>query len=213
MNLREKEITYQATNTYATLNTLTNQTKNIWIVFHGMGYLSRYFLRYFETFNAVDNYFIAPQAPSKYYIGPKFKHVGASWLTKENTAAETKNVLNYVDSVIDSEDLPKNKNIILLGYSQGVSIAMRYLASKKVTCHQLIIHSGGIPKELIKEDFSFLSHQFKVNLVYGTQDEFLNEERILNEINRAKELFSNEIKVSPFDDGHIVNTAILKSLI
>jgi len=47
MATAEKEISYQSTNTYSTLNTLTSETKNVWIVFHGIGYLSRYFIQLF----------------------------------------------------------------------------------------------------------------------------------------------------------------------
>ena len=92
----EKEASYLATNTYSTLNTLTEETKNIWVVFHGMGYLSKYFIKYFSELDADENYIIAPQAPSKYYQDKDFRHVGASWLTRENTVTETQNILNYV---------------------------------------------------------------------------------------------------------------------
>ena len=82
-------------NTYETLNDFTDETKNVWIVFHGIGYLSKYFLKYFDELNPLDNYIIAPQAPSKYYLNSSYKHVGASWLTKENTETEINNNLNY----------------------------------------------------------------------------------------------------------------------
>ena len=211
MNLTEKEISYTTTNTYATLNTLTDKTKNVWLVFHGMGYLSRYFLRYFESLHSDENYFIAPQAPSKYYIGPKYRHVGASWLTKENTKKETENVMNYVDNVLQHENLPKDKNLIVLGYSQGVSIAMRYLVLKQMDCSQLIIHSGGIPVELNPDDFKY--YDGKVTLVYGDQDEYLNEDRIKHEVEKAEDLFGKNLNIIPFDGKHVVNTDIIKNLI
>jgi len=121
MNSTEKEISYQTTNSYSTLNTLTQHTKNVWFVCHGMGYLSRYFIKYFEALDADENYIIAPQAQSKYYIPPKFKHVGSSWLTKENTIQETENVMRNFDAVLDAENIPSNVNLIVIGYSQGVS--------------------------------------------------------------------------------------------
>ena len=210
MNLTEKEISYTATNTYATLNVLTPETKNIWLVFHGMGYLSRYFLKYFEAMNTKENYFIAPQAPSKYYIGPKFRHVGASWLTKENTKKETVNLMNYVDGVLTNENLPNDRNFIVLGYSQGVSIAMRYMAYRKLQVNHLIIHSGGIPIELAKNDFSYSGNTFKTTLIYGTEDEYLNHDRIKNEISRASELFSNNLTIFPFNGNHVVNIDTIK---
>lgn len=80
-----KRVFYRTSNSFETCNALTDRTKNVWIALHGMGYLSRYFLRSFQSLNPVENYIIAPQAPSKYYLKNDFKYVGASWLTKEDT--------------------------------------------------------------------------------------------------------------------------------
>ena len=60
--IKEAEIAYQIKNTYSTLNTHTSDTKKVWLVFHGIGYLSRYFLKYFKHLDPKENYIIAPQA-------------------------------------------------------------------------------------------------------------------------------------------------------
>lgn len=211
MNLKEKEITYTTTNSYSTLNTLTDNTKTVWFVCHGMGYLSQYFLRYFKQLNPEDNYIIAPQAPSKYYIQPKM-HVGANWLTKNNTQNGMENIINYFDSVLKTENIPTDKKLIVLGYSQGVSVALRYLAKRKLKCHQLVIHSGGIPKELTSTDFNYLPKETLVKLIYGTQDEYLNTERIAIETQRAKDLFGNRLEILPFAGKHVVNVGIINGL-
>ncbi len=211
MNSVEKEISYQSTNSYSTLNTLTSQTKNIWIVCHGMGYLSRYFLKYFKALNADENYIIAPQAQSKYYLKDQFTHVGASWLTRENTIAETVNILNYIDAVIENEQLPLHSNIIMLGYSQGVSIVMRYVASRKLQCNQLVLMSGGIPKELTQDDLNF--YNGAVKMIYGDKDEYLNNERLVYEQQRIKELFKENVEIIPFDGNHMVNVELINSLV
>lgn len=213
MNVTEKEISYQTSNSYSTLNMLTENTKNVWLVCHGMGYLSRYFLKYFKELNADENYIIAPQAQGKYYIQPGFKHVGASWLTKENTDNETENVLSYLDAVLDAEKIPRHLNLLVLGYSQGVSIAMRYVAKRKLNCAQLVLHSGGIPKELIAADFQFLIGKTAVTMIYGTKDEYLNDERIAHETDRVSELFQNSAKISPFDGKHVVNVELINGLV
>jgi predicted esterase len=211
MNSEEKEISYTTTNSYSTLNQLTTHTKNVWFVCHGMGYLSRYFLNYFEKLSASENYIIAPQAQSKYYIPPKFQHVGGSWLTKENTVKETENVMCYFDAVFEAEAIPKDKNLIVMGFSQGVSVAMRYIAKRQLNCQQLILHSGGIPKELTSEDFKFLNA--KVSLIYGKNDEYLNEDRMLEEKNRAFELFGDAVTIIPFEGKHEVNVDLITNLI
>ena len=62
MNSTEKEISYISSNSYSTLNNINENTENVWFVCHGMGYLSRYFLKYFKTLDSDKNYIIAPQA-------------------------------------------------------------------------------------------------------------------------------------------------------
>ena len=213
MNSVEREISYQTTNSYATLNNLTQNTTTVWLVFHGMGYLSRYFLKYFDELNPKEHYIIAPQAPNKYYIPPTFKHVGASWLTKENTLKDTENIMHYMDAVLEAEQIPNDKRLIILGYSQGVSIATRYVAKRQLHCNQLVLMSGGIPKELATDDFKFLNKNTKVSLIYGTDDEYLNDDRMTYEKNRAFELFGNQLTITAFDGKHEVKKELIHNLI
>ena len=212
MNSTEKEISYLSTNSYSTLNTLTTKTKTVWFVCHGMGYLSRYFINYFKELDSEENYIIAPQAQSKYYIAPKYKHVGGSWLTKENTIKETENIMHYFDAVLNAEQFSKNIDLIVLGYSQGVSVAMRYVARRKLNCKQLVLMSGGIPNELIASDFDFLKGETKVSLIYGTEDEYMNEERMSNEKQRINKLFGNMAAIIPFKGKHEINKDLLNNL-
>lgn len=210
MQFTQKEIFYTTKKPYSTLNTLTETTKNVWFVCHGMGYLSRYFIRYFKDLNAKENYIIASQAPSLYYQ-KDFKHVGANWLTKENTLLETDNIMYYFDAILAKENIPEDKNLIILGYSQGVSVASRYVSRRQLQCSQLILHSGGIPKELNTEDFKFL--KAKVSLIYGTEDEYINKKRAEYEIKRANELFKNNVTVMPFKGKHVFNTKLINTLV
>lgn len=212
MNSTEKEISYISSNSYSTLNNINENTENVWFVCHGMGYLSRYFLKYFKSLDSDKNYIIAPQAPSKYYQQPKM-HVGANWLTRDNTESGMENLINYFDAILDNERLPTNINFIVLGYSQGVSVALRYISKRKLQCNKLIIHSGGIPKELVNENFKYMNNETEVFLVYGTQDEYLNENRIIEETRLAKELFSNKLKIMPFEGKHVVNVDFIRSVI
>jgi predicted esterase len=212
MNSQEKEIIYNTSNSYSTLNQLTERTKTVWFVCHGMGYLSRYFLKYFKGLNPEEHYIIAPQAPSKFYIQPKM-HIGANWLTRDHTDAGMENILNYFDAVLQAEQLPKAANLIVLGYSQGVSVAMRYMAKRQLKCSQLVLHSGGIPKELIAEDFEYLSDATKVKLIYGTEDEYLDENRIKKESERAISLFGGRVTILPFEGKHVVNVSCINDLV
>ena len=208
----EKQVSYPNTNTYVTLNTYSSKTKNIWLVFHGMGYLSRYFIKYFEELDPEENFIIAPQAPSKYYQGKNFKHVGASWLTRENTLNDTVNILSYVDAVYKAEMPNSKRRFIVLGYSQGVSIACRWLSSRKIQCDELVLHSGGIPKELKPNDFSYMNTNSKVTYLYGDKDQYITEARITEEDLIASNLFGKRLKTLVFDGIHEVNKTYLQQL-
>ncbi|RAJ12615.1 alpha/beta hydrolase [Arenibacter echinorum] len=214
MEPKEKQISYTTANTYSTINVLNEKTRNVWIVFHGIGFLSRYFIKYFNDLPKEENYIIAPQAPSKYYLNKDFKYVGASWLTKENTVLETTNVLNYMDNLFASEKIPAHCQLIVLGFSQGVSIATRWTAKSKISLDQLILYAGGIPEELTPEDFKFLlAKNAKIKLVLGNKDEFISESRLEKEKEKLESLFSGKAELIKFDGGHEIKKDILISLI
>ncbi len=209
----EKEVSFTLNNSYSTLNELTEQTKYIWLVCHGMGYLSRYFLKYFDELDPNEHYVIAPQAHSKYYVGSHYKHVGASWLTKENTAVEIENVMTYFDAVLEQEKLPKAAQFNVLGYSQGVSVAARYVARRQLNCQRLVFLSGRVPAELRTEDFAFLKGETEVHFIYGDQDQYLTKELVMSEKAHVEQLFGKEAHITEFEGKHEVRKDLLQTLI
>lgn len=210
----EKTVTYSTENTYLTQNELTSKTKNVWLIFHGIGYLSRYFVKYFEGLDTEENYLIVPQAPSKYYLKNEYKYVGASWLTKENTAIEVNNVLNYIDAVLEAEHIPEHVNLILFGFSQGVSVATRWLAGKKFRCTLVVLYAGGIPNELTASDFNFLDFTAtQIKIIYGDQDEFLTPDRLKGEKVKIDSLFQGLAEIITFKGGHDVKPEIIEKLL
>ena len=88
---------------------------------------------------------------------------------------------------------------------------MRYVAKRQLQSDKLVLMSGGIPKELVKDDFKFFNANVKH--IYGTHDEYLDEERMRYETNRIKELFDNQVEIIPFDGKHIVNVELINSLV
>ncbi|MGO1729799.1 MAG: alpha/beta hydrolase [Psychroflexus halocasei] len=210
MPSKERQVNYETTNTYSTLNKLTSKTEYIWVACHGIAYLSRYFIKYFEVLDSDKNFVIAPQAPAKYYQTKAFKYVGASWLTRENKAIEIENVLNYLDAVYEKEKL-QDKKVILLGYSQGVSIVMRWLQKRNVNCERLILHSGSIPNEFTPEDF-VNNVNTKTHLVYGNSDQYIHSEKLKKQIDMAQKLFPENLEIHEFDGKHEVSQEVLKKI-
>ena len=119
--------------------------------------------------------------------------------------------MQYFDAIFEAERLPGRIKLMVLGYSQGVSVALRYLVKRQLKCHKLIIHSGGIPKELTSQNFAYLDAQ--VTLTYGINDEYLDKQRIKEEIERLSELFGERLNVIPFDGKHEANVSIINEMV
>lgn len=214
MKNNTRRVTYTASNSYETLNELNEKTKNVWIVLHGIGYLSRYFLKPFHVLDTKENYIIAPQAPSKYYLKDDYKYVGASWLTKEDTLEELENIMAYLDAVLTHENLPEDKNLVLFGFSQGVSIISRFMVKRKLRPSLLVLYAGGIPHEFKAGDLQYLDFEkTKIKMVYGDQDQFLTPDRLQAESKKTEMLFGGNAEVITFAGGHELRPEIIKELI
>lgn len=209
----EKQLTYTTTNTYHTLNAHTSATKTIWMVFHGIGYLSRYFIAHFKDLDPVANYVVAPQAPSKYYLNGEYKHVGASWLTREKKDMEIGNILNYVNAVYKAEAANTSSKLLVLGFSQGVSVALRWVARHKINCSQLVLYAGGIPDELKAGDFDFLGPETMIRFIIGDSDKYLTPERMEKEQEKLDRIFRGAARVTFFKGGHEIQPEVLNKLV
>jgi predicted esterase len=213
MDTEQKRVFYNASNTYITLNTCTANTKYVWMVFHGIGYLSKYFLPYFNELNPAENFIIAPQAPSKYYLDKSYRHIGASWLTREDTAMETENILRFINAVYEDASPPEHCRLVVFGYSQGVSVAMRWVAKSKIKCERLALYAGGIPDELSSKDFLFLRGHTRVTFMVGDSDEFLSPERMERESGKIEALFDGQALIQVFNGGHAIQKPLINQII
>lgn len=203
---------YPARNTVSTQNELTSKTTHVWILFHGMGYLSRYFLKYFDGLDPERHFLVAPQAPSKYYLDKHFKHVGASWLTKEDTELEIENILSYLDAMMAGLSLPKGIKLVVFGFSQGVSIATRWLARRKILCDHLILYAGGIPEEIKPSDVVHLNDHTGIKVIVGNRDEYISLERWELEKEKIQTLFKGRAVVEVFDGTHEIRKELINRL-
>jgi predicted esterase len=135
-------------------------------------------------------------------------------LTRENTKEEIQNVLRYIDAVYKAEvgEGSLGKQLIVLGFSQGVSIAARWVASRQISCDKMILHSGGIPNELQPADFEFLNKETSVIYLYGNNDQYVTEARETEERLRASQLFQNRLEVRVFEGKHEMNRNFLREI-
>ena len=113
-----------------------------------------------------------------------------------------------------TENLPKHCNYIILGFSQGVSIATRWVAKRQIKCDQLVLYAGGIPNELQATDFEFLiKNKTKISILVGDKDEHLNEERQKTEMLKIENLFGGKAELTIFDGTHEMKRNLINALV
>ena len=198
----EHLITCPMTCSYSSLNERTPQTRTIWVVFHGIGYLSRYFLRHFSHLDPAEHYLLAPQAPSLYYLNDSYTHVGASWLTREQTARNMDNLLRFLDGMWEAENLGQAPRLVLFGYSQGVSVLCRWVARRRLSASRLVLYAGKVPEVLVPDDFHHLPPDTPVEFFYGTQDPYLEKWDRHKMEQQAHHLFGDRLRWRPYEGGH-----------
>ena len=189
---------------FYTLGTLNADEQRIWIVIHGYGQMARFFIRKFGHLSDKGDFIIAPEGLSKYYLNDGSGRVGASWMTKENRLDEIEDQINYLDQIVEDLDL-KNKQLNVLGFSQGVSTVFRWVSKGKVYPDKVVFWSGRLPDEDVEKDFTDLP----VTFVYGDDDEFLH---LMNEEEQKEILKRNfpNFKLEVFKGKHVITSELLE---
>ena len=207
-------ISFEFSSSYITYNKLTDTTENIWIVFHGYGQLSKYFIRRFDVLDSEKNYIIAPQGLSKFYVDEDYKNVGASWLTKEDRGSDLLNQQKYLIKLMDELklkiDFSKIK-INFFGFSQGVSALTRLLMNYNMKVNNVIIWAGWVPDEFFNINKDVLKDT-NLFFVVGNKDKYYNNPIIKGYLKKFKKILNKEIDYSVFDGGHIVDRKVLKKI-
>ncbi len=198
----EHLLTSPFTCSYSSLFERTDQTETVWVVFHGIGYLSRYFLRHFSHLDPVRNYILAPQAPSLYYLNDSYTHVGASWLTREQTRRNMENLLGFLDRLWEAEKLEEAPRLVFFGYSQGVSVLTRWVAHSRLACDRLVLYAGKLPDELGPEHFAHLAPGATVEMLYGHSDPYLERWDRQKQEQHARHVFGERLAWSYYQGGH-----------
>ena len=206
----QKDIQVEVQASYRTLNVLTEKTKRVWIVFHGYGQLTEYFIRKFNVLNAEENFIIAPQGMSKFYLEGFSGRVGATWMTKEDRDTEIDNQQQYINAVLTQElqDI-EGKEIILFGFSLGVATMGRFAAYNHFRFDKLVLWAGTFPHELEKTDIRHWTHPYSISYYTGNEDPFLKEGMIERQHNRLRELTGKDISVHSFHGKHEVISELL----
>lgn len=142
---------------------------------HGYGQLAKFFIRKFKQLGE-EYTIIAPEGQHYFYLEGTSGRVGASWMTKENREQDIKNHIAYLDAI--HTELSKGhdwEEINILGFSQGVATAFRWLAESDIKPSKFLICSGLVPPDVdlnIKKD---IFDPIKMTYFSGVNDPYRTE--------------------------------------
>lgn len=213
--MKENHISVTKTARYHTLGELNEQTETIWFVCHGYGQLSEYFIKHFEAIDDGKTYIIAPEGLSRFYLGEFTGRVGATWLTKLDREHEIKDYINFFEQLllpIIEDDKYKNVKFNFLGFSQGATTVCRFLAFTKFKrIDNLVMWAGSLPHDVSPELAVEVFGRVPVYIVYGDQDQFLENINMPEYEQKLKALGLN-YEIVPFEGKHEMNKDVLIQL-
>ena len=175
--------TYRVTKKTARVSTyghLSHQTKYLWIALHGSKMLCEQMLYKFDGFDPDTHFVVAPEALNRFYADGFGGDVVASWMTKRDRLHEIEDLTHYLNELLAdySQQVSSDCKKIVLAFSQGGTMAHRWLHRYSVNIDYLIAYSCWIPEEIDLKASSSSFSNINCIYTYGIQDPFLTEKRI-----------------------------------
>ena len=200
---------------YFQLGNPGNDTSIVWVVLHGYGMLSEFFIQKFKKLENKNTLILAPEALNRFYIDTNYGRVGASWMTKDERQDDIKENIKYLNSLMDQiiKEIGHNRfKINVLGFSQGGATACRWLFKSGLKFENLIMWAGDIPKDTLTEDNRLKWNDMNTHLVMGKKDELINKE-IKAKFLKLVTDYKLDYKLTLYDGDHRIYPDVLMELI
>jgi len=187
--MTENKLSIPKTCRYCTYGNTTNP-QSIWFTLHGYGQLAKYFIKNFESLDPDENLVVAPEGFHRFYLDGMKGRVGASWMTSEDRLTDISDYVNYLDllykQVTEKMDSYRHR-LIVLGFSQGVATASRWMALGNTKPDAAVFWAGSFPPDLLPTDSKRWFNDIPTWCAVGDEDEYISEENI----ERAKKHFAS----------------------
>jgi len=139
---------------------------------HGYGQTSIKFIRLFRSLHFRNIIAVAPQAPNAFYIKMRPKTIGFTWLTKYERDRAVQDFVGYMELLLSDlyqkQEFDTNR-IFLLGFSQGVSMALRFAVSSFIRPAGVIACGGDLPED-VEQKLQGLKNKFPIFICHGRED-------------------------------------------
>ena len=209
---KQQHLNIQFKARYFTSGELNENTKFIWLVFHGYGQLAEYFIRNFHDLNE-DHFVIAPEGLSRYYLADTSGRVGASWMTKENRLTDIQNQITYINEIYKSivPVIEKGAKLIILGFSQGTATAMRWIVNQNISPFKLLLWAGTIPADLKAENENIDLEKIDTIILRGDSDPY-NGTTYMKNMDDWLKIYKINYQLINYSGGHSIQIETLKQL-
>jgi len=206
---------------YAIMGSFDAKLREVWIVCHGQGQLAARFLTRFTPIEREDRLFVAPEALSRYYLAPPQSTpfvaktpIGASWMTSEDRDHEIEDYIGYLDLLHDEIFSRVDRSSVrlwVLGFSQGVATAARWVACGKVEADRVVFWAGILPPELSSDGAALLAQRAPLTIVLGTEDAFAKPDIVAGQESLLAKLGVPHETIR-FAGGHEIESDVLTAL-
>ncbi len=221
---RTRERLTPRTARYVVLGADPATARRIWFVLHGYGMLAARFARPFASVIPADTCIIAPEALSRFYLemprvdGSHLQRVGATWLTRESRETEIADAHRWLTSVHDEvvEESTRARGerplTAVLGFSQGVATAIRWIATGAVSPTMCVAWAGGLATDVDPHAFATAMRAAELVVVSGTADPFATD-AVREMIDRTVRALPVRSRFLSFDGAHHLDAPLLGALL
>lgn len=207
------------TGRYALIGAEPATARRVWIALHGYGQLAPRFLRPFDGVVPADTCVVAPEGLSRFYREmPKAdrshqQQIGATWMTREQREDDIADALRWLDVVYAEVVGARSLDAFgLLGFSQGVATATRWLASRAVRPAAFVVWAGELAHDIDQTRLAAQLADSAVTLVVGERDPFVSA-AVREQALAAIRAWHPAAHAVTFDGEHHLDATVLGQLL
>ncbi len=193
---------------YFTLGELNEDTREVWFVLHGYAQLASDFIKDFDGLDNGTRFIVAPEGLNKFYARGFGGKPAATWMTSEDRETEIIDYINYLNTLYQSLNIPLHVKVTVLGFSQGVATASRFIHHTPQKIDAFIVYAGEIASELINPISTPIS-KLPITYITGITDPFITPEKQQKIYDLMNHL---DAKIIEFSGGHEIKKEVLLML-
>ena len=209
----KKQISISKTHKYSQLGKCSTKIDTVWIVLHGYGMLSEFFIKKFECILNEKTVVIAPEGSNRFYLNNNYSRVGASWMTKVDKEKDIEDNISFIETLYTKivDDIGHNNfKLKTLGFSQGGATLVRWIMSNSIKVDSLILWGSDIPQDSLTNQNKSRWSSINIKIVIGKKDEYISDEnkkKVIDAVNS----YGLSYKLIEYDGPHkIIESELIK---